>query len=601
MSEVSIANPTSATVLVAQNAPGAGVTGPDGCLYAAGHDTIYKISNSSGGCSFAPTSPAASIKLTPAVVSANPAQGTSQTFTATLQNVASPSNVQVNFLVSGANAQFKLANTTTAGSAAFTYSALEAGGDNITAVATVNGVTLASNTVPVTWVAGNHLTYLGLSGSPQGGTINQPVNIVASLTDISANPVAGVVGQSITLALGGSSCTATTNSAGNASCALTPSQAGIGTLSAEYAGSGSLAASAASVGFNVAFAQTPPPTVSIAVSPTSIAAGGPATLTWSSSNATACVASGAWSGSEALSGTQTVAPSAIGSYSYVLSCTGDGGSASATAVLSATLVSVTVHAKSGGGALSWPMLVLLALMAALRLRAAKPVSRFIFTGLFVASLITAVGVETARADQPLPASTPADWADQFYVGVRVGSMPVHLDSSKIDQGLTALGYGEVNASTDTSAVGESVFLGYEFTPYIGLELGVTHRDATVAQLQGNIASSANLTPLLQDTTELLRGYGNIVSLSYTARFEVAPRFVLEPRLGGFFWATKTTAIGLDDRFENTHEGGGVTVGATAAYRVWRGLEVGVSVDHFRGFPNNIATLYGGSIAWRFGH
>jgi hypothetical protein len=106
--------------------------------------------------------------------------------------------------------------------------------------------------------------------------------------------------------------------------------------------------------------------------------------------------------------------------------------------------------------------------------------------------------------------------------------------------------------------------------------------------------------LLQDTTELIRGYGNIVSLSYSGRFEVLPRFSLEPRLGGFFWATKVSAVGFDDRIDVTHEGGGVTAGLTAAYRIWRGLELGVNVDHFRGFPNNIATLYGGSLEWRFG-
>jgi hypothetical protein len=106
--------------------------------------------------------------------------------------------------------------------------------------------------------------------------------------------------------------------------------------------------------------------------------------------------------------------------------------------------------------------------------------------------------------------------------------------------------------------------------------------------------------LLQDTASLIRDYGNIVSLSYAGRFEVLPRFSLEPRLGGFFWATKASAIGLDDRINATHEGGGVTAGLTAAYRVWRGLEVGVSVDHYHGFPSNIATLYAGTLEWRFG-
>jgi hypothetical protein len=194
----------------------------------------------------------------------------------------------------------------------------------------------------------------------------------------------------------------------------------------------------------------------------------------------------------------------------------------------------------------------------------------------------------------------ADAADPYYAGIRVGSMPLREDVNKIDQGLATLGYGGVTATTDTSGTAGTVFLGYSFTPHAALELGYTFRDSTAARLTGTIPSLAKLTPLLQDTTELTRGYGNIVSLSYSGRFEALPRFSLEPRLGGFFWATKDVAISLDDRIDHTHEGGGVTAGLTGAYRVWRGLELGVSVDHFRGFPNNIATLYAASMGWRFG-
>jgi hypothetical protein len=81
--------------------------------------------------------------------------------------------------------------------------------------------------------------------------------------------------------------------------------------------------------------STPPstPTVILSVSPTSIALNTSATLQWSSTNATGCTASGDWSGSQATGGTLTVSPSASGTYSYILTCSGTGGSANATAVL----------------------------------------------------------------------------------------------------------------------------------------------------------------------------------------------------------------------------------------------------------------------------
>src|SRR6185295_241859 len=71
------------------------------------------------------------------------------------------------------------------------------------------------------------------------------------------------------------------------------------------------------------------PTVALAGNPASVTSGGSSTLIWSSTDATSCVASGAWSGPEATSGTQPIGPlAADGRYS--LTCTGLGGSASAS-------------------------------------------------------------------------------------------------------------------------------------------------------------------------------------------------------------------------------------------------------------------------------
>jgi hypothetical protein len=614
LSEVPIANPTAATVL-ATGSPGVGVTGPDGCLYSAHYDTVYRLAPSTGSCSFVPTSPAPSIGLVPGTISPNPEQGGSQTFSATLKNVSTLSGVPVFFLIGGANAQIKLTNTDANGNATLTYTAAQAGADTVVATTTVGSTALTSNKAQVTWSAGKHVTFVNLSSSPQGGTVNTPVNLVASLTDVSAGPAASLSGQSVTITLDGSNCTATTNSTGLATCSLTPTTPGTGTLTASFAGSSSFVAAKQSIGFNVSAAPTPAPTVTISASPATITAGSPATITWSSTNATACAASGSWSGSEATSGIQSVTPAANGSYSYTLTCTGTGGSASATAVLSATLVAVSVTAKSGGGALSWYVLLALGFLVMLRLRASMPggvatrargtcgkcVGLVLWAMLFALAAVHAVRADQSAATVGSAASPDqAAWLDPFYVGIRAGSMRLREDSGKIDQGLAALGFGDVAARADTSGTAGTMFVGYELTPYAAIELGYTYRDSNTAYLSGTIPSNEKLTPLLQDTTELIRGYGNIVSLSYSGRFEVLPRFSLEPRLGGFFWATKVSAVGFDDRIDVTHEGGGVTAGLTAAYRVWRGLELGVNVDHYRGFPNNIATLYGGSLEWRFG-
>jgi uncharacterized protein (TIGR03437 family) len=54
-------------------------------------------------------------------------------------------------------------------------------------------------------------------------------------------------------------------------------------------------------------------------------AGKSAVLSWSAVGATSCIASGAWGGSYATSGTQTVTFSSAGAYTYTLNCFGGGG------------------------------------------------------------------------------------------------------------------------------------------------------------------------------------------------------------------------------------------------------------------------------------
>ncbi len=76
-------------------------------------------------------------------------------------------------------------------------------------------------------------------------------------------------------------------------------------------------------------ASVPPaaaPTVTLNSSPSQIAAGQGATLSWSSTNASSCSASGGWSGTKSLSGSEIVYPSVT--TSYVLTCSGTGGQAS---------------------------------------------------------------------------------------------------------------------------------------------------------------------------------------------------------------------------------------------------------------------------------
>jgi PKD repeat protein len=82
-------------------------------------------------------------------------------------------------------------------------------------------------------------------------------------------------------------------------------------------------------------AATPAPTVTLTATPNSVTLGQSSTLSWSSTNTTSCTASGAWNGSEALSGGVVETPTVAGAQTFTLTCTGAGGSATATATLTA--------------------------------------------------------------------------------------------------------------------------------------------------------------------------------------------------------------------------------------------------------------------------
>lgn len=85
-----------------------------------------------------------------------------------------------------------------------------------------------------------------------------------------------------------------------------------------------------------ATAPVPAPTVTFSASSTAISAGGSSTLTWSTSNASSCTASGGWTGTESVSGTHGVSPTST--TTYTLACNGAGGNAqdSATVTVNAT-------------------------------------------------------------------------------------------------------------------------------------------------------------------------------------------------------------------------------------------------------------------------
>jgi hypothetical protein len=92
----------------------------------------------------------------------------------------------------------------------------------------------------------------------------------------------------------------------------------------------------------------PPPTVSISATPNQVTSGSSSTITWTSTNASSCTASGTWNGTEQTQGTYNTGALNTNS-NYNLSCTGPGGTASGSAP-------VTVESGQSGGLPGTPSL-----------------------------------------------------------------------------------------------------------------------------------------------------------------------------------------------------------------------------------------------------
>ena len=81
----------------------------------------------------------------------------------------------------------------------------------------------------------------------------------------------------------------------------------------------------------------PIPTLIFTADPTVIELGSTTTLTWSTTDADSCAASGDWSGNKATSSSEAVTPIATGTTTYALECAGAGGSASSSVAVEVSI------------------------------------------------------------------------------------------------------------------------------------------------------------------------------------------------------------------------------------------------------------------------
>ena len=191
------------------------------------------------------------------------------------------------------------------------------------------------------------LVSCGGGGGPSSAPASTPATATNAAPAAASNPVIVSIGANPTALTAGESTTLTWSSSNASACEAsgawggTVALAGTQLVTPAAAGSYTYTLNCNGVSSSevvvVAAALTPLPTVSVSLTPETVSEGQPATLTWSTTNASACTASGAWAGNRSTSGAVSVAQAVAGTYTYNLACTGPGGSASGSVTLGATL------------------------------------------------------------------------------------------------------------------------------------------------------------------------------------------------------------------------------------------------------------------------
>ena len=207
---------------------------------------------------------------------------------------------------------------------------------------TVKSQSNSSNPLTVKPSAAGTNTYT-LTCTGSGGSVDKSVNLKITLpppptVNLSITPTSVVLGNTATLSwttTNATSCafsgaiSGTVKLQSDSSSPLKAHPTSVGTFTYTLTCTGAGGSTPKSVNLTV---TTPPtPTEKFSISPSTIVLGSSATLTWSSTNATSCNITGAYTGSVALqsdpSNPLTVAPTATGAYNYTLICASLGGSA----------------------------------------------------------------------------------------------------------------------------------------------------------------------------------------------------------------------------------------------------------------------------------
>ncbi len=469
-----------------------------------------------------------------------------------------------------------------------------------------SGSEAVSGTASVTPGAAGTSTYTLTCTGPGGSssafaTVTAAAAVVPTVT-IAPAPATLTLGQSATLTWSSTSATACTASGAwsgaegvTGTAQVTPAVAGANSYALACTGPGGSGSASATVTVLAPAA----PTMTFSASPASLTLGQSATLTWSSTNATACSASGGWSGPEATSGTASVTPASAGQASYALSCSGGGGSVTAMSVVTVSAPVVpappapaSFAGKAGGGGAVGPAdLLALALLGALRRR--RALRRVLLGVLSAAGLVLGA---TPAAAQDASSALEFRW-DQGYAGIRLGTGSYTETSGQLNDYLAGIGDGGTTTSVDQHRTAGVIYAGVPFYQTLSLELGV----ADLGTYPVSVATtSATIPQLAQSIVHRLPPAGKALTLGLAASPDLGQWLTLEPRVGLMAFSSKQQVDPPTGTVSTTLRGIGIDGGLALLVRATRHVRVGAGVDCFAFGGRCNVLLYSVELEYHFG-
>jgi len=461
------------------------------------------------------------------------------------------------------------------------------------------------------------LTCTGAGNTSANASATLIVNAAPTVT-IAVTPASITLGQSAALIWSSSNATACTASgAWSGAQALSnstglseaPTATGAFTYTLTCTGAGSSSANAsATLTVNAAPPPPPAPTVSIAINPGSITLGQGAALTWSSSNATACTASGAWSGTQALSNSAGLSetPAATGTLTYTLACSGAGGSANASAMLTVNAATVGggSSSSSGGsnnvtgsaGAFGPEVLSILGLLAALRRRMRAMQLTMGLTLRRATPLLGLAAIGLVLLPAPARAQQLGFDLQHAYIGMKAGEGIYGMDSNTLAAKLAADGDHVSNVSLAKHRVAGGLYGGVPVWAGFSLEAGLVD----LGKYDASLNSSSNTGKVTNDLAHALRPAGQGLTLGVGGALPVFGDFYIEPHVAMLIYDSTQQANSAANTLKAHKAGVGGAFGLSAFYKLTANLNAGVGFDAYVQGGGNSVNLPSAQLEYRFG-